>query len=145
MYNENHRHLLLQNAYCDPFTTADKDIVIPEWGISIDYDDVDHNTQRRILDLVESMTDHALFLAAITHDIARWELFSSFRQHQTETRLVIRTSLAEHQVYTNCVGEVCVDGLRYATSMDEFGCPYIAPNIKVALVKALEKIKFFDK
>lgn len=59
-------------------------------------------------DLLAAAPDHALVLYALTCGLARWE---------PTTR------------------ELVVDGLRYATTIDEFGCPKVSPVMRDALLR----------
>lgn len=63
--------------------------------------------------LIAAAPDHALYAAAITTGIARWEPWEQAGK-----------------------GEVCVGGMRYATSLDDFGVPELSENIRLAIRNA---------
>jgi hypothetical protein len=65
--------------------------------------------------LIAAAPAHALLLSAIVRGLARWEAFPGGDGRK---------------------GEVCVGGLRYATELDETGCPVIQPHLYAALAKA---------
>lgn len=64
--------------------------------------------------LIAAAPDHSLFGAAVCAGKARWEAWSG----------------------SDCRGEVCVGGMRYATNLDEFGMPVLYDAIRAAIAKA---------
>jgi hypothetical protein len=66
-------------------------------------------------DIMHRLDDCALFAKAVCQDVARWEFFSGDRQR----------------------GEVCVGGMRHATSLNEYGCPRLHDHLRHALRKAI--------
>ena len=63
--------------------------------------------------LIAASPDHALVLRLITSGKAMWRIWGP-----------------DHQ------GELCIDGVRYATKLDEFGCPELHPLLRAAISKA---------
>lgn len=64
--------------------------------------------------LIAAAPDHALVAAALASGLARWEPFNTGDDR----------------------GELCVRGLRYATSLDEFGVPVLASHTRAAIARA---------
>lgn len=65
--------------------------------------------------LIESAPDHALYAAALTAGVARWEPFAGRQE----------------------IGEVCVDGMRHSANIDDFGVPVLSDHLRKCLKKAL--------
>ena len=64
-------------------------------------------------ELIAGAPDHAVFAAAVCKGVARWEPFSGSSDR----------------------GEVCCNGMRYSTILDEFGCPILSVHSRAALAK----------
>jgi hypothetical protein len=64
--------------------------------------------------LIAAAPDHALFASAIAAGVIRWEMFDGKKDS----------------------GEICVNGLRWATQLDEFGVPVLTQNTRAAIAKA---------
>lgn len=86
-----------------------------------DLDDEQDGTARANASLIAAAPDHALLLAAFSKGAVRWEPFS------LNTRFVKDTGK----------GELCVDGLRYVTALDAFGCPVLTDHLRAAVAKAV--------
>jgi hypothetical protein len=71
----------------------------------------DHATDAR---LIAAAPDHAVYARAITSGAIRWEWFTG----------------------SQTAGELCCDGLRYATELDEFGVPRLEDHTRAAIAKA---------
>jgi len=70
--------------------------------------------ERRItLTLIASAPDHAMIASVLCSGAARWEPFPS-----------------------GGGGEFCIDGIRHATFMDQFGVPAMTHGMRAAIVKA---------
>jgi hypothetical protein len=65
--------------------------------------------------LIAAAPAHAVLLSAMVRGLARWEAFPGGDGRK---------------------GEVCVGGLRYATELDETGCPVIQPHLYRVLARA---------
>jgi hypothetical protein len=63
--------------------------------------------------LIAAAPDHALICWAMCIAAGRWEPFGD-----------------------GLKGEFCINGLRYSTEMDEFGCPAVTDALRAALSKA---------
>lgn len=74
-------------------------------------------TTRADAALVAAAPDHALLLATMATGALRWDSWAP-------------------DADGNRRGELAFDGLRYATRLDEFGCPILTDALRVALVKA---------
>lgn len=72
--------------------------------------------------LIAAAPDHALLAAAICAGRARWEPFSS-----------------QPGLQITYGGEVCINGLRHATTLDQFGVPILTAHLRAALLKELSK------
>lgn len=66
--------------------------------------------------LVTSAWDHAAFCRALLAGWIRWEPFFPGGESKT--------------------GELCIDGLRHCTTLDEFGVPQLTPTVRVAIANA---------
>ena len=62
--------------------------------------------------LIAAAPDHALICWAMCIAAGRWEPFGDGR------------------------GEFCINGMRYSTNLDEFGCPVVNATIRAAIVRA---------
>jgi len=62
--------------------------------------------------LIAAAPDHALICWAMCVGAGRWEPFGDGK------------------------GEFCMNGLRHATELDEFGCPRVTESMRAALIKA---------
>lgn len=87
-----------------------------------DADDEDMGVQGRTRDemlanarLIAAAPDHALYGRAITARLIRWEPFL---------------------VGVNSGGELCCNGLRYSTTLDDFGVPRLPAALRAFLTKA---------
>ena len=67
--------------------------------------------------LETSAYDHAILLDAMISGVARWEPFEGSSEK----------------------GEVCVNGLRYTTCLDEFRCPQLTSNLRAEIIRAIKK------
>ena len=63
--------------------------------------------------LIVAAPDHAMICWAMCVGAGRWEPFGDGR------------------------GEFCMNGLRHATKLDEFGCPVVTESMRAALAKAV--------
>jgi len=63
--------------------------------------------------LISAAPDHALICWAICVGSARWEPWGDLR------------------------GEFCMNGLRHATELDEFGCPIVTGGMRAAILRAM--------
>lgn len=64
--------------------------------------------------LIFAAWDHALYAAAITAGLIRWEPFQPLDGR----------------------GEICCGGLRYCATLDEFGVPQLIAHTRAAIQKA---------
>lgn len=71
------------------------------------------------------MNDHVLLLRAIILGIAQWHPFPAFRQGG------LRAALAQRST-----GEIAIRGIRFAVSLDRFGCPVLTDVIREAIREA---------
>ncbi len=63
--------------------------------------------------LIAAAPDHALLLRCICRGLARWEQWEDGQR-----------------------GEICCGGMRYATHLDDFGCPVVSEHVRGVLTKA---------
>jgi hypothetical protein len=73
--------------------------------------EIGHDIDEANARLMASAPDHALIAAGLCSRVIRWE---------TKTN------------------ELCFDGLRYSTKLDEFGVPELYANLRAAIRKILE-------
>ncbi len=84
---------------------------VADCGVSYNLDDPEKQANAR---LIAASPDHALFASAIAAGCIRWEMFEGRKDS----------------------GEICVNGLRWATQLDEFGVPILTQNTRDAILKA---------
>lgn len=112
------RHTGSQTIHIDA-ANGDPTLKFAKWrGLASVYGSIDFPDKGRLVGmanarLIASAPDHALICWALINGIARWEPFGR-----------------------DPAGEFCIKGMRYATVIDEFGCPEMTPEMREAINEA---------